>query len=154
MLVFILPPHGWEELRGDRRCGRAVSASSACHVILSYTKGPGLASAGPRPQVLPRPGVSQPLQVMKARLPPPLPECLGSQRPHCEGPAFISCIRLARLTAASLGPEEDARSGVCCQGFSCAIPVNSDSPELPAGENKGQLCPSPFSLGQGLGGGC
>lgn len=123
------PPQGWEELRGDRRCGRAVSVSSACCVILSYTKGPGLASAGPRPQVLPLPSVSQPRQVMKVRLPQSLPECLGSQRHHCEWPAFIFCTRLARLTTASLGPEDDARSGVCCQGFSYAIPVNSDSPQ-------------------------
>lgn len=83
---------------------------------------------------------------LPASLSAPVPP--GSQRPRSEWTSFMSCIRLARLTAASGGPpEEDARSRLCCQGLCNAISVNSASPGLPAGENKAWLCPSPPSLG-------
>lgn len=43
-------------------------------------------------------------------------------------------------------PRKMPEAGVHCQGFSNAIPVNSDSPGLPAGENKGWLSPGPCSF--------
>lgn len=82
---------------------------SACLVPLILHQGPhDLASAGLRPRSSARLGSvsaaagDERLPASRSALVPP-----GSRRPHGEWTAFISCIGLAQLTAASGGPPRE-----------------------------------------------